>query len=98
MLSGVLSEGGEKVSGLALPYYEERRTARLRMTTGEAAQAPARDRGRGPKSAAGQKVSLSLPIWMSRELENEADRLDRSVSWVLRRAWKLARAELRAGR
>jgi uncharacterized small protein (TIGR04563 family) len=53
---------------------------------------------RGPKSA-GQKVSLSVPIWMSRELENEAARLDRSVSWILRRAWRLARAEvLRANR
>lgn len=67
--------------------------ARLRMTMGEAAQPAARDERQGPKSA-GQKVSLSLPIWMSRELEREAARLDRSVSWILRRAWKLARAEL----
>ena len=32
---------------------------------------------------------------MTRELEAEATRLDRSVSWILQRAWLLARAHLR---
>jgi uncharacterized small protein (TIGR04563 family) len=31
---------------------------------------------------------------MLQEIEQEAVRLDRSVSWVVQRAWKLARAEL----
>lgn len=44
---------------------------------------------------AGQKLNLSLPAWMSREVGSEAARLERSVSWILRRAWTLARAELR---
>jgi uncharacterized small protein (TIGR04563 family) len=32
---------------------------------------------------------------MLKEIELEAVRLDRSVSWVVQRAWKLARAELK---
>jgi uncharacterized small protein (TIGR04563 family) len=47
---------------------------------------------------AGQKLNLYLPVWMAREVAREAARLDRSVSWILRRAWKLARMELRAAR
>jgi uncharacterized small protein (TIGR04563 family) len=43
---------------------------------------------------AGRKRSFYLPDWMTRELEAEATRLDRSVSWILQRAWKLARADL----
>jgi uncharacterized small protein (TIGR04563 family) len=42
----------------------------------------------------GQKKSFYFPIWMSREVGGEAARLDRSVSWILQRAWKLARADL----
>jgi uncharacterized small protein (TIGR04563 family) len=43
---------------------------------------------------AGRKHSFYFPDWMSRELEAEAARLDRSTSWILQRAWKLARAQL----
>jgi len=32
---------------------------------------------------------------MLQEIELEAERLERSVSWVVQRAWKLARAELK---
>ena len=42
----------------------------------------------------GHKKSFYFPSWMSREVGVEAARLDRSVSWILQRAWKLARAEL----
>lgn len=42
----------------------------------------------------GRKHSFYFPDWMSRELEAEAARLDRSTSWILQRAWKLARAEI----
>jgi len=41
-----------------------------------------------------QKHSFYFPDWMSREVEAEAARLDRSTSWILQRAWKVARAEL----
>jgi uncharacterized small protein (TIGR04563 family) len=43
---------------------------------------------------AGRKHSFYFPDWMSRELDAEAARLDRSTSWILQRAWKLARAQL----
>jgi uncharacterized small protein (TIGR04563 family) len=43
---------------------------------------------------AGRKHSFYFPDWMSRELEAEAVRLDRSTSWILQRAWKLAHAQV----
>ena len=42
----------------------------------------------------GRKHSFYFPDWMSREIEAEAARLDRSTSWILQRAWKLARTEV----
>jgi len=42
----------------------------------------------------GRKRSFYFPDWMTREVEVEAIRLDRSVSWILQRAWKLARADI----
>jgi uncharacterized small protein (TIGR04563 family) len=42
----------------------------------------------------GRKRSFYFPDWMTREVEVEAMRLDRSVSWILQRAWKLARADM----
>ncbi|HTB58644.1 MAG TPA: TIGR04563 family protein [Polyangia bacterium] len=41
-----------------------------------------------------QKHSFYFPDWMSREVEAEAARLDRSTSWILQRAWRVARAEM----
>jgi uncharacterized small protein (TIGR04563 family) len=32
---------------------------------------------------------------MLQEIEEEAVRLDRSVSWVVQRAWKLGRADIK---
>jgi len=47
----------------------------------------------------GRKHNFYFPEWMSRELEAEAARLDRSTSWIVQRAWKLAKGEMaRAGR
>ena len=43
----------------------------------------------------GRKRSFYFPDWMTREVEAEASRLDRSISWILQRAWRLARADLR---
>jgi uncharacterized small protein (TIGR04563 family) len=43
---------------------------------------------------AGRKQSFFFPDWRSRELEAEAARLERSTSWIVQRAWKLARAEM----
>ena len=42
-----------------------------------------------------RKQSLYFPEIMLQEIKDEAARLDRSLSWVVQRAWKLARAEIR---
>jgi len=42
-----------------------------------------------------RKQSLYFPESMLVEIQQEAARLDRSLSWVIQRAWKLARAEIR---
>jgi uncharacterized small protein (TIGR04563 family) len=40
------------------------------------------------------KQSLYFPEKMLREITNESLRLDRSISWTVQQAWRLARAEL----
>ena len=42
-----------------------------------------------------RKQSLYFPESMLQEIQQEAARLDRSLSWVMQRAWKIARAEIR---
>ena len=42
-----------------------------------------------------RKQSLYFPETMLSEIKDEAARLDRSLSWVVQRAWKLARADIR---
>ncbi len=42
-----------------------------------------------------RKQSLYFPEIMLQEIKDEAARLDRSLSWVVQRAWKLARAEIK---
>jgi uncharacterized small protein (TIGR04563 family) len=41
-----------------------------------------------------RKQSLYFPEEMLREIEHEAQRLDRSLSWVVQHAWKLSRAQM----
>jgi len=41
--------------------------------------------------AESRKQSLYFPAEMLEEIAAEARRLDRSMSWVVQRAWKLAR-------
>lgn len=41
-----------------------------------------------------RKQSLYFPEEMLNEIEREAQRLDRSLSWVVQQAWKVARAQL----
>jgi uncharacterized small protein (TIGR04563 family) len=57
---------------------------------------PGSSSGRGPGAARphANKQCLSFPAPMLQEIEQEAARLDRSVSWVVQRAWRLAREEL----
>jgi len=43
-----------------------------------------------------RKQSLYFPEEMLAEIQAEAARLDRSLSWIVQRAWKFARAKLEA--
>jgi len=42
-----------------------------------------------------RKQSLYFPESMLQEIKEEAARLDRSLSWVVQRAWKLARLDIK---
>lgn len=42
-----------------------------------------------------RKQSLYFPEEMLTEIKHEAARLDRSLSWVVQRVWRLARAKLK---
>jgi len=42
-----------------------------------------------------RKQSLYFPESMLQEIKEEAARLDRSLSWIVQRAWKLARTEIK---
>lgn len=42
-----------------------------------------------------RKQSLYFPEDMLEEIQREADRQDRSLSWVVQQAWRLARTELK---
>jgi len=51
-----------------------------------------------PNSKAGsdkRKQSLYFPEAMLQEIKDEAARLDRSLSWIVQRAWKMARLEIK---
>jgi uncharacterized small protein (TIGR04563 family) len=51
----------------------------------------------GPNKAGSdkRKQSLYFPEAMLQEIKDEAARLDRSLSWVVQRAWKLARLDVK---
>jgi uncharacterized small protein (TIGR04563 family) len=42
-----------------------------------------------------KKQSLYFPDNMLKEIAEEAARLDRSLSWVVQRAWKMARNDIK---
>lgn len=50
--------------------------------------------GEGGSTADKRKQSLYFPETMLEEIKAEATRLDRSLSWVVQRAWKVAKAEI----
>jgi uncharacterized small protein (TIGR04563 family) len=41
-----------------------------------------------------RKQSLYFPEEMLREIEKEAQRLDRSLSWIVQQSWKLGRTQM----
>ncbi|MGK0361205.1 MAG: putative small protein (TIGR04563 family) [Bradymonadia bacterium] len=42
-----------------------------------------------------RKQSLYFPEEMLKEIQAEAARQDRSLSWIVQKAWKIARSEIR---
>jgi len=42
-----------------------------------------------------RKQSLYFPVEMLEEIKAEAARQDRSLSWIVQRAWKIARADIK---
>jgi uncharacterized small protein (TIGR04563 family) len=42
-----------------------------------------------------RKQSLYFPESMLQEIKEEAVRLDRSLSWIVQRAWKIARTDIK---
>ena len=42
-----------------------------------------------------RRQNLYFPADMLAELQAEAQRQDRSISWLMQQAWKIARSELR---
>jgi uncharacterized small protein (TIGR04563 family) len=59
----------------------------------------AAESGDGDEAPASQsdkrKQSLYFPEAMLEEIHQEAARLERSLSWIVQRAWKTARPEIR---
>ena len=41
-----------------------------------------------------RKQSLYFPEEMLKEIQEEATRQDRSLSWIVQKAWKIARSEV----
>ena len=47
-----------------------------------------------PKRTDKRKQSLYFPEEMLKEIQAEANRQDRSLSWIVQQAWRLARGEI----
>ena len=47
-----------------------------------------------PTASDKRKQSLYFPEDMLREIQEEANRQDRSLSWIVQKAWKIARKEI----
>lgn len=42
-----------------------------------------------------RKQSLYFPEEMLKEIQDEANRQDRSLSWIVQQAWRIARGEIK---
>ncbi len=61
----------------------------------EAAQVVRNDAAKADSKTDKRKQSLYFPESMLQEIKEEAARLDRSLSWVVQRAWKISRVEIK---
>ncbi len=50
---------------------------------------------KGDRKTDKRKQSLYFPVEMLEEIQAEATRQDRSLSWIVQKAWKIARGEIR---
>ena len=46
-------------------------------------------------SADKRKQSLYFPEEMLKEIQDEANRQDRSLSWIVQQAWRIARGDIK---
>ena len=46
-------------------------------------------------SADKRKQSLYFPEEMLKEIQDEANRQDRSLSWIVQQSWRIARSEIK---
>lgn len=46
------------------------------------------------KASDKRKQSLYFPVEMLKEIQLEANRQDRSLSWIVQQAWRIARNEI----
>lgn len=58
-------------------------------------EAPMSDNQSNNRGSDKRKQSLYFPEAMLQEIKDEAARLDRSLSWIVQRAWKLARTDIK---
>ncbi len=67
------------------------------MAIGDKDPAPSTrgDANRADSKTDKRKQSLYFPESMLQEIKEEAARLDRSLSWVVQRAWKISRLEIK---
>ena len=49
----------------------------------------------GKKTTDKRKQSLYFPVEMLDEIKEEANRQDRSLSWIVQTAWKIARNDIK---
>ena len=49
----------------------------------------------GMKRSDKRKQSLYFPEDMLKEIQHEANRQDRSLSWIVQQAWRIAREEIK---
>jgi uncharacterized small protein (TIGR04563 family) len=45
-----------------------------------------------------RKLSIYIPDSVLREMQAEADRLDRPLSWLIQRAWRISYARMKSER
>ena len=66
--------------------------------TYSSATVPVLDHTRRPRTLMGgsdkRKQSLYFPEEMLKEIQDEATRQDRSLSWIVQKAWKISRKEI----